>query len=188
MRSLLLVLIALGAIMAADKPEPMKPALLVIDIQKAYLEWMSQEDQAEVLEYINASIQIFRQAGLPIIRVYNTSPEHGPAQGSAEFEFPESVPILPEDPLVVKNYGNSFKQTDLQKILKKQDVNTLFLCGLSATGCVLATYYGAKDLDYDVFMIKNALLSPSVKYTKSIEEIFDALPYPALRLLINNVK
>lgn len=191
MRNLSLIMILLFTIVitsAADKAEPMKPALLVIDIQNAYLEWMSQEDQAKVFEYINASIKIFRDAGLPVIRIYNTNPDYGPAEGTEAFEFPETVPVLPGDPMVIKNYPNGFKKTDLQKILKKQDVNTLFLCGLSATGCVLATYHGAMDLDYETFMIKNALLSPNVEYTKSIETIFEALPYSALRVMINNVK
>ncbi|NQU28508.1 MAG: isochorismatase family protein [Candidatus Marinimicrobia bacterium] len=184
---ILILLFTIGVTSAADKAEPMKPALLVIDIQNVYLDWMSQEDQDRVFQYINASIKIFRDAGLPIIRVYNTDPDYGPPQGTEEFEFTEKVPMLPDDPMVIKNYANGFKKTDLQKFLKKNDVNTLFLCGLSATGCVLATYHGAKDLDYETFMIKNALLSPKVNYTKSVEEIFDAMPYSALRLLINNM-
>ena len=191
MRNLSLIMILLftiGITSAADKAEPMKPALLIIDIQNAYLDWMSQEDQDQVFQYINASIKIFRDAGLPIIRVYNTDPDYGPAEGTEAFEFTETVPMLPDDPMVIKNYANGFIKTDLQKILKKQDVNTLFLCGLSATGCVLATYFGAKDLNYDTFMIKKALLSPSVEYTRSIETIFEALPYSALRVMINNVK
>ncbi len=184
---ILILLFATGITSAADKSEPMKPALIVMDIQNLYLDWMSQEDQERVFQYINASIKIFRDAELPIILVYNTDPDYGPAEGTEEFKFTESVPVSADDPMVIKNYANGFKKTDLQKILKKKDVNTLFLCGLSATGCVLATYHGAKDLDYNTFMIKNALLSPKVNYTKSIEEIFDALPYSALRLLINNM-
>ena len=184
---ILILLFSIGITSGADKSDPMKPALLVIDIQNVYLDWMSQEDQDRVFQYINASIKIFRDAGLPIIRVYNTDPDYGPPQGTEEFEFTEKVPMLPDDPMVIKNYANGFKKTDLQKILKKKDVNTLFMCGLSATGCVLATYHGAKDLDYETFMIKNALLSPKVKYTQSVEEIFDAMPYSALRLLINNM-
>ena len=183
----MILLFTIGIISGADKSDPMKPALLVIDIQNVYLDWMSQEDQDRVFQYINASIKIFRDAGLPIIRVYNTDPDYGPAKGTEEFEFTDKVPMLPDDPMVIKNYANGFKKTNLQKILKKNDVNTLFMCGLSATGCVLATYHGAKDLDYETFMIKNALLSPKVKYTKSVEEIFDAMPYSALRLLINNM-
>ena len=73
-------------------------------------------------------------------------------------------------------------------LLQKKGGNPLFLCGLSAVGCVLATYFGAMDLDYNVFMIKNALMSHNSTYTKSIEDIFDALGFTALKIILESVK
>lgn len=46
-----------------------------------------------------------------------------------------------------EKYYERIKNTDLDKILKEKDVNTLFLVGLSGTGCVLATYFGGIDHD-----------------------------------------
>ncbi len=43
--------------------------------------------------------------------------------------------------------SSAFKHTGLNKILRERKCNILFLCGLSAVGCVLATYFGGKDLD-----------------------------------------
>lgn len=161
-----------------------KPALLVIDIQNAYLPYMAQEDKDYALEMINAAIALFRERDLPVIRVYHTDPKYGPAPDTEAFEFPSSINIEDDDPKIVKNYPSAFKKTDLEKTLRNMECNTLYLCGLSATGCVLATYHGAMERDFDVFMIKNALLSQNSTHTNYIEEIFDAVGYRTLTVML----
>jgi nicotinamidase/pyrazinamidase len=169
-----------------EKPkELMKPALLVIDIQKAFLPMMSP-DKEMAMEYINALIDLFRKHGYPVIRVYHTSEEYGVTPGTDGFEFPESVKILPTDPKVIKTYPDGFNKTDLDKVIKATGSNTLFLCGLSAVGCVLATWIGAQNLDYKAFMVKKAIISHNAEYTKNVEEIFDAVPYDVVNLIIGN--
>jgi nicotinamidase-related amidase len=162
----------------------MIPALLVIDIQNEYLPMVPEREKEVALYMINAVIQLFRENGFPVIRVYHTDPKSGPKPGTEAFEFPKSVFIKPEDPKIIKNYPNAFKKTDLAKVLSDKGCNTLFLCGLSAVGCVLATYHGAMDLDYDVFMLKDAIMSHNSAYTDSIEDIFSALGYDALKVML----
>jgi nicotinamidase-related amidase len=164
----------------------MKPALLVIDIQNEYLPMVPEREKEVALYMINASIELFRENGFPIIRVYHFDLKYGPKPDTEAFEFPKSVPVKPEDPRIIKNYPNAFKKTDLEKVLRDKGCNTLFLCGLSAVGCVLATYHGAADLDFDVFMLKDALMSHNSAYTDSIEDIFAALGYDALKVMLEN--
>ncbi len=166
----------------------MKPALLVIDTQNDYLKYMCDEDKKTAMEYINYSIMIFREKNFPIIRVYNYNSGFGPAPGTDGFEFPSSIPVLDSDPKIIKNYGNAFKKTDLDKILKEKGINTVYLCGLSATACVLATYYGAMDNDYDVFMIKDALLSPDASHTQTIEQITETISVNTMYFMFNHLK
>jgi len=78
-------------------------------------------------------------------------------------------------------------KTNLKEILNEQGVNTLFLCGLSATGCVLATYFGAQERDYNVFMVEGALLSPSAEHTETIERIVDSVGWSGLELMLKAV-
>ncbi len=162
----------------------MKPLLLVIDIQNEYLSMVPEREKEVALYMINAAIELFRENGFPIIRVYHTDLKYGPKPDTEAFEFPKSVMIKPEDPRIIKNYPNAFKKTDLEKMLRDKGCNTLFLCGLSAVGCVLATYHGAMDLDYDVFMLKDAIMSHNSAYTDSIEDIFSALGYDALKVML----
>lgn len=174
----------------AAKPERLHPALLVIDIQNAYLPHMDQSEVGPAMENINFYINLFRQKGFPIIRVYHSDIKYGygPKEDSEQFEFPKTVLINPEDPKVIKHYGDAFNKTDLDKVLKEKKVNTVFLCGLSAVGCVLATYIGAENFDYTPFFLKDALISHKTAYTKNIEDIFSALGYEAVNIMLNNAE
>jgi nicotinamidase-related amidase len=166
-----------------DKKQ-LKPALVIIDIQNQYLPYMSESDKKLALEMINASIFLFRQYNLPIIRVYHTDPKWGPKPDTKEFEFPDSIKTEPGDPKIINNYPNAFKKTDLEKMLKEKEINTLFLCGLSAVGRVLATYQSALDLDYNVFMIKDALISHKSEYTDFVEEIEETISYHTMKIML----
>ncbi len=169
-----------------EKSKRMKPALIVIDLQNGYLQMMDKSNKETALEYINYYIGLFKKNGYPVINVYHHSKETGPHPGSSEFEFDKSISISADDPKVIKTYGDSFNKTELDKILKGMGVNTVFLCGLSATGCVLATYIGAANYDYRPFLLKDALLSPNNTQTKYIEEILGAVSYEVVNVFLEN--
>jgi nicotinamidase-related amidase len=138
--------------------------------------------------FINEYISLFRKKDLPIICVYHTGPEWGPHPDSLNFQYPENIKIEPDDPMVIKNYSSSFKKTDLDKMLKERNCNTIFLCGLSSVGCVIATYFAARDLDYNVFLLKDAIMSHDSTYTDNIEIIFDAIAYDAVKYMLDQTK
>jgi len=188
---MLLLLVSLAWLVVAEPAKAVtpkiKPALLVIDIQNAYLPRMDEKDKKTAMEMINYYIELFRANGFPVIRVYHTNPTMGPKPDSEEFQFPKTVAIRDDDPMIIKNYGNAFKKTNLDKMLKDKGCNTLFLCGLSAVGCVLATYHGAVDFDYDVFMLKDSLISHDAALTKAVQEICKTIDYYALRLVLGSL-
>jgi len=189
---MLLLIISLAWLTAADaaKPAPvkMKPALLVIDIQNAYLPMMDEKDREPGMKMINYYIDLFRTNGFPVVRVYHTDPQQGPKPDSEGFEFPKTVAVQPDDARIIKNYPNAFKKTELDKLLRGKGCNTLFLCGLSAVGCVLATYHGGMDADYNVFMLKDALISHNAVLTGYIQQICRTIDYSALKLLLENAR
>ena len=186
----ILVFLFSGIFAQPDKKQEkkqMKAALLVIDVQNNYLPWMADEGKETAIEMINSSIWIFRKYDLPIIRIYHTDKEWGPEPGSKEFEFSDSINIEKSDFQIIKNYGNAFNKTGLDKYLKENNINTLFLCGLSSTGCVLATYFGANDNDFEAFLIKDALLGPNATDTDSVEKMFDALGIETILFMLEHL-
>jgi nicotinamidase-related amidase len=169
-----------------EQKAPIKPALVVIDIQNAFLPSIPDKDKETAMEYINYYIQLFRSQGYPVIRVYHQSEEYGVLPGTDQFEFPSSVLIKPEDPKVIKTYPDGFNKTDLDKVIRESGSNTLFLCGLSAVGCVLATWIGAANNDYKAFLLKDAIMSHNSEYTDNIEIMFDAVSYDVVKLILDN--
>ncbi len=161
------------------------PALLVIDIQNEFLPFMSETDRKSAMDTINKAIAIFHEKKLPVIRVYHHDIERGPHPGSEGFEFPKSVQITENDPKVIKHYANAFTKTCLDSLLKTLGVNTVFLCGLSATGCVLGTYFGGMDHDYLTLMLKDGLISPKTEQTAMIREICSGLNYSVVKTMLN---
>ena len=185
----ILLLIIPGKSFSQEQKEqkaPIKPALVVIDIQNAFLPSIPDKDKETAMEYINYYIQLFRNQGYPVIRVYHQSEEYGVLPGTDQFEFPASVLIKPDDPKVIKTYPDGFNKTDLDKVIKESGSNTLFLCGLSAVGCVLATWIGAANNDYKAFLLKDAIMSHNSEYTDNIEVMFDAVNYDVVKLILEN--
>ncbi len=162
-----------------------RPVLLVIDVQNEYLPFMSERGRPLSIRMINGSIWLFRQKGFPVIRVYNTHPQWGPKVDSEAFEFVSSIMVRNDDPKIVKNFPSAFRKTDLDEMLKKNGSNTLFLCGLSATGCVLATYHGAAERGYNVFLVKDAMMSPDRMQTKVIEDISNSVNFQTLMFMLD---
>ena len=180
--------IAFPVVAGEKMGEPIKPVLLIIDIQNEYMPMMEENEKEMALKYINGAIWLFREYGFPIIRVYHTDPKWGPSPDSESFQFPESVMIQDDDPKIVKNFPNAFKKTELDEMLGDMKSNTLFLCGLSAVGCVLATYHGAMDRDYNAFMFKDALISHNSRYTDFVEEVFETVSWKAVEVMLESAK
>jgi nicotinamidase-related amidase len=171
------VLFVFGTLAATSQvaQKPMKPALVVIDVQQAFLPYMSKTDQDMAIEMLNWLIQTFRKYNLPVIRVYHQSEEWGVKPGVPEFEFPSNLQVLDSDPKIIKTYPSAFTKTDLDVVLKENGITAIFLCGLSSTGCVLATYFDAGSHDYKAFLVKDAMLGPKESYTDSVEDMFSAV-------------
>ena len=168
--------------------EKMRPVLLVVDVQNQFLQYMDPADKGMAMWVIPSVVQMFREGGFPVIRVYHTDPQAGPAQGTEAFEFPDVIPVRPEDPMVIKNFPNGFKKTTLEKLIRERGCNTVFLCGLSSVGCVLATYEAAVDLDFTAFLVKDGLMSHNASYTNTIEDIFDAVGTEAVKAMLKNAE
>jgi len=186
--SLMMLLMSCFALTAQGQtsPVPVKPALLVIDIQNAFLPMIPEADRVTAMANISYYMSIFRQHGFPVILVYHHGEEYGVRPGTDIFEFPATVPIEPGDPRVIKTYPDGFNKTDLDKVLKELGCNTLFLTGLSAVGCVLATYVGSMNHDYKAFLVKDAIMSHNSEYTDNIEIMFEAVGSEVVKLVLES--
>jgi nicotinamidase-related amidase len=164
----------------------MNPALLVIDVQKAFfgIDPATTQSLDGAIEYINAAIALFRERGLPVICVQHMNKEEKLLPGEEGFDLPEKLNILPSDLHIHKTYGNAFNRTPLEDELKKLGVDTVILTGFCAEYCVLSTCRGAQDVDLTPIIFRGSLASGVPENVKFVESINDLISYGALKKIL----
>ena len=158
----------------------MRPALFVQDIQNV---WLYEPDSNQELRKsverrlgdINAAITLFRSRGLPIIVGYTEDADTGLAPGKWSFEVPGTVRVTSADHKVTKRHASAFANPELGTILRKERCDTIFIVGLSASGCVLATYFSALDWDVRPYLVKGCVASHDEEHVRFAEEICDTM-------------
>jgi len=155
----------------------MKPVLLVIDIQNAFLDANKglRKSVEKRVRVINDAIRFFRRRKLPIVVVYHTEEKEGPKPGTRQFEFSPAIDIKRTDAKVIKNYPNAFNKTPLEKIVRRRGCDTVVIAGLSASGCVLATYVGAIDRDLEPYLVQDGVAAGKEEYVRFAEDICKTL-------------
>lgn len=164
----------------------MKPALLVIDIQKDFFNNSPTTAQLlnNAIENINQVIALFREKGLPVICVQHMEPENGLVPGQEKYDLPDSLQILPSDLHIHKTYRNSFNKTPLAEKLAEMGVDTVFITGYCAQYCILSTIRGAMDLDLTPIVVKECIAGDDSESVTFVENIDDLITYGALRKLL----
>ncbi|OPY30953.1 MAG: nicotinamidase/pyrazinamidase [Methanocella sp. PtaU1.Bin125] len=164
----------------------MKPALLVIDVQKEFFKMGPETARSldSAIEYINAAIDLFRARGLPVISVQDKDVEAGCVPGAGGFDLPDSLKVLPSDLHIVKTYGNAFNKTPLADALRTAGVDTVIVTGFCAEYCVLSTYVGARDHDLTPILLRNAIASGRPESVRFVENAYDVISYGALKKML----
>jgi len=164
----------------------MKPALLVIDVQREFfgINETTAQSLNDAIEYINAAIELFRERNLPVVCVLQVEEDEGLVPGSEGFDVPGSLQILESDLHIHKTYGNSFNQTQLAEKLKEMGVDTVFVTGFCAEFCVLSTFRGAEDEDLKPIIIRGSLASVEPANIGFVERINDVVSYGALKQML----
>ena len=133
-------------------------ALVLIDCQITYTRGvMELEGVQAALDEAAALLDRARTAGTPVIHI-----QHDDGPGSLYDIEGESGAIVAQvaprdgERVVVKNYPNSFVQTDLDEILKAADASNLVLAGFMTHMCVNSTARGAFNLGYSPTVVASA--------------------------------
>ncbi|HNT24043.1 MAG TPA: cysteine hydrolase family protein [Anaerolineales bacterium] len=154
---------------------PQNTALLVIDVQQELFQKSTKIYQAEaLLANINTLVERAHRGGAPVVYIQHSS-DRILLKGSPGWELHEQLRPLPEDPIVYKEHGNAFEDTNLAEILQGKHITRLVITGLVTHGCVNATVMGALELGYQVTLVKDAHSSYSKDAAKRIEELHQKL-------------
>ncbi|HEV3187832.1 MAG TPA: isochorismatase family protein [Acidimicrobiales bacterium] len=132
-----------------DRPNT---ALLVVDVQAGVVE--GSYDRDSVVANIDSLVTKARSEDVPVIWVQHS--DEGLVMGSDEWRIvPELTPDDAE-PLVQKNYGDSFEDTNLESVLSDLGVGRLVVVGAQTDQCIRSTLHGAFARGYDAMLVSDA--------------------------------
>jgi nicotinamidase-related amidase len=133
----------------ADRPNT---ALLVIDVQNGVVDGAHERDL--VVSNIKTLVDKARAEDVPVVWVQHSSDEL--PQGSEVWEYVPELVRAESEPLVHKEYGDSFEATDLEAILASRGVGALVVTGAQTDACVRSTLHGAITRGYDATLVADA--------------------------------
>ncbi|MFC4858440.1 cysteine hydrolase family protein [Actinophytocola glycyrrhizae] len=127
-------------------------ALLVIDVQNGVVAGAHQRDA--VVANIAVLVGRARQEKVPVVWVQHSGAEL--PKGSDNWRYVPELPRGAGEPLVEKEYGDSFEDTNLESVLADLKVGRLVVAGAQTDGCVRATLHGAFTRGYDAILVADA--------------------------------
>ncbi|MBC5842075.1 MAG: cysteine hydrolase [Flavobacteriaceae bacterium] len=138
----------------------MSKALIIIDIQNDYFENGAMElvGALEASEKAKQVLSNFRENNLPIIHIQHLASASGTffLPNTSGQEIHKNVTPLTGEKLIIKNYPNSFRETELLDYLKSENISELVLVGMMTHMCIDATVRAAKDFDFECTLISDA--------------------------------
>jgi len=136
-------------------------ALVIIDIQNDYFPGGKMELEGADAAAANAgkALARFRKEGVPVIHVRHLSVRPGSSffiPGTAGAEIHAAVKPQAGEKVIEKNFSNSFRGTELERVLKDAGVKELVVAGMMTHMCVDASVRQAADLGYKVTLLGDA--------------------------------
>jgi nicotinamidase-related amidase len=127
-------------------------ALLVVDVQKGVVEGAHERDA--VVANVGSLVEKARQEDVPVVWVQHS--DEGLVPGSDDWRIVPELSPDEAEPLVEKNYGDSFEDTDLETVLSGLGVGRLVVVGAQTDACNRSTLHGAFVRGYDATLVSDA--------------------------------
>jgi len=177
--------------MASGTLDPTHSAMLSLDLQAGIVSIYARD--GGLVTRAGALLQNAREAGMTIVHVkvgfrpglpevhrrnmllgaLKDSPAHQQLFAGEPGSIHPAVAPQDGDLVVTKSRVNAFTGTDLELLLRANDIDTLVLFGIATSGVVLTTALAAADADYRLFVVKDccADLDEAV-HTCLLEKVF----------------
>ncbi|MFC1850781.1 isochorismatase family cysteine hydrolase [candidate division CSSED10-310 bacterium] len=148
-----------------------KPALIIIDMQQHFFRENPLPFREKLLPNIQTVLTAARSAKIPIIHIitrYNRQKTDWPKawhhlnqiwclEGTVGVHILEEVKPLPDEIVVVKKRFSGFYDTDLNKILRQNAIDSLLITGYASDVCVRMTVMDAYNRGYDLYLLADCV-------------------------------
>ncbi|EPT7056179.1 cysteine hydrolase family protein [Cronobacter sakazakii] len=146
-----------------------KEAIIVIDLQNEYLPSGKLPLTGIEAAASNAAkiIADARAKGVSVFHIqhifaHNEMPVFMPESDGIKIQ--SSVLPTGNEPVIVKNYVNSFLKTSLKQQLEEQGITSLVVVGAMSHMCVDAAVRAASDFGYDVTVLHDACATLDLEF------------------------
>ncbi len=163
----------------------MSKALLVIDVQNDYFPggkfplWNAEGTLAQ----IETAISQAKQAGIPVINVQHVF--RGPISAAPFFAegtdgvaiHPRIVAAAPQAVTIVKEFADSFRQTNLAATLQELGTTELLVCGMMTQNCVTHTAISEAAKPYKITVLPECCTTVSqMIHLIALQALSDRVP------------
>ncbi|WP_207424135.1 cysteine hydrolase family protein [Desertivirga brevis] len=139
----------------------LKPALILIDIQKAFDNlnyWGGQRNNPNAENNASKLLKFWRDSNLPIFHIKHCSSNpvsllHESNEGN---EFKEIVEPIKGERIIKKSVNSAFINTDLKELLDWEKITQLVIVGLTTDHCVSTTVRMAGNYGYETYLVSDA--------------------------------
>src|ERR1700754_538632 len=129
-------------------------ALIIVDIQNDYFRGgrMTLHEIERAADNARKLLEHFRSTGQPTFHIQHTWEDASApffVAGTPGAAIHESVAPREGEPVVVKHFPNSFRESGLLEELRRAGAEGLTICGAMSHMCIDATTRAAADLGYE---------------------------------------
>ena len=137
------------------------PALILVDVQKAFLEkdYPGIKRNNYDAEFICGKILIeWRKLKLPIIHVrrISTNKKSKLHKSKPGFEFNDYVKPLNNEIVLTKKVNSAFIGTKLEDMLINFKINTLVIVGMTTNHCLSSTVRMSGNLGFETYLVSDS--------------------------------
>ena len=127
-------------------------ALLVVDVQTGVVE--GAHERNTVVANIGSLVEQARREQVPVVWVQHSSEQL--VSGSDNWRIVPELSPADAEPLIAKNYSDSFEDTNLETVLSGLGVGRLVVVGAQTDACIRSTLHGALVRGYDATLVSDA--------------------------------
>ena len=127
-------------------------ALVVIDVQNGVVTGSHNRDG--VVANIVTLVDKARAENVPVVWVQHNS--NGMPKGSDDWQYVPELTMGDSEPVVHKQYADSFEETDLEDVLARYKIGRLIVAGAQTDECIRSTLHGAIVRGYDATLVEDA--------------------------------
>jgi nicotinamidase-related amidase len=133
----------------SDRPNT---ALIVIDVQNDVV--AGAHDRDVVIANIATLVDKARAEAAPVIWVQHSDDDL--PRDTDGWRYVAELTREESEPLIHKEYGDSFEDTDLEAVLAERKVGHLIVAGAQTDACIRSTLHGAITRGYDATLVSDA--------------------------------